>query len=57
MASGSLECANAISSRGKGLTPRSGSMPSTGENHGWIIAGGPKWGGRAAAESRGRGEL
>ena len=57
VASGIPGCARAISSRGTGLTPGPGSMPSTGTNHGWIIAEGPKWGGRVARKRHGRGEL
>ena len=57
MASGIPGCARAISGRGTGLTPGPGSMPSTGTNHGWRIAEGPKWGDRAARKRHGRGEL
>ena len=57
MASGSPGYARAISGRGTGLTPGPGSMPSMGANHGWRTTEGLKWGGRAAAERRSKGEL
>ena len=57
MASSIPGCARVISGRGTGLTPGLGSMPSTGTNHGWRIAEGPKWGGRAARKRHGRGEF
>ena len=49
--------ARAIYGKGTSLTLGPGSMPSTGLNHGWRTAEGPKRGGRAIAERRGRGEL
>ena len=40
MANGSLGYASAISGRGTGLTPRPGSMPPTGANHGCRLLAG-----------------
>ena len=49
---GSPVSACTISSRGTGLIPGPGSIPSVGASHGWRIAEGSKCGGHAAGQRR-----